>query len=67
MEIGLEDRMGEITAIKQNIEKKWKIKNEDSLRDLWDNSKLAKIHIIWLTERERTWENVWRDNSWKLP
>ena len=34
----LEDRMVETTAAKQNIEKIMK-KNEDSLRDLWDNSK----------------------------
>ena len=34
----LEDRMVEITTIKQNIEKRMKI-NEDSLRDLWDNIK----------------------------
>ena len=34
----LEDRMVEITAIKQNIDKRMK-RNEDSLRDLWDNIK----------------------------
>ena len=32
----LEDRMVEITATGQNIEKRMK-RNEDSLRDLWDN------------------------------
>ena len=32
----LKDRMVEITAIEQNKEKRKK-KNEDSLRDLWDN------------------------------
>ena len=34
----LEERMVEITATEQNIEKRMK-KNEDSLRDLWDNIK----------------------------
>ena len=32
----LEDRIVEITAAEQNIEKRMK-RNEDSLRDLWDN------------------------------
>ena len=32
----LEDRMVEITAMEQNKEKRMK-RNEDSLRDLWDN------------------------------
>ena len=47
----LEDRMVEITAIKQNIEKRMK-RNEDSLRDLWDNIKRINIHIIAVIERE---------------
>ena len=34
----LEDRMVEITAVEQNKEKRMK-RNEDSLRDLWDNIK----------------------------
>ena len=37
--------MVEVTAIKQNIEKRMK-RNEDSLRDLWDNIKCTNIHII---------------------
>ena len=49
--------MGEINATKQNIEKRMK-KNEDSLRDLWDNFKNTNIHIIGGPrrgrERERT-------------
>jgi len=49
----LEDRMVEITAAKQNIEKrmkKTKNKNEDSLRDLWNNIKHTNIHIIGVPE-----------------
>ena len=41
----LENRMVEITASEQNIEK-----NEDSLRDLWDNIKHTNIHIIGIRE-----------------
>ena len=37
--------MVEITASEQNIEK-----NEDSLRDLWDNVKHTNIHIIGILE-----------------
>ena len=47
----LEDRMVEITATEQNIEKRMK-RNEDSLRDLWDNIKYTNIHIIWDPEGE---------------
>ena len=47
----LEDRMVEITAVQQNIEKKeWK--NKDSLRDLWDNIKYINIHMIGVLEGE---------------
>ena len=41
----LEDRMVEFTAIEQNKEKRMK-RNEDSLRDLWENIKCTNIHII---------------------
>ena len=41
----LENRMVEITASEQNIEK-----NKDSLRDLWDNIKHTNIHIIGIPE-----------------
>ena len=47
----LEDRMVEITATEQNIEKRMK-RNEDSLRDLWDNIKRTNIHIIGVPGRE---------------
>ena len=36
--------MVEITTTEQNIEKRME-KNEDSLRDLWDNIKHINIHI----------------------
>ena len=53
----LEDRMVEIIATEQNIEKKMK-RNEDSLRDLWDNIKHTQ-HLHYRAprrkrERERT-------------
>ena len=47
----LEDRMVEFTAAGQNKEKRMK-RNEDSLRDLWDNSKHNNIHIIGVPEAE---------------
>ena len=39
----LEDRILEFTAVEQKKEKRMK-RNEDSLRDLWDNIKHTKIH-----------------------
>ena len=47
----LEDRMAEFTAVEQNKEKRMK-RNEDSLRDLWDNIKCNNIHIIGVPEGE---------------
>ena len=47
----LEDRMVEFTAVEQNKEKRMK-RNEDSLRDLWDNIKCNNIHIIRVPEGE---------------
>ena len=47
----LEDRMVEITATEQAIEKRMK-RNEDSLRDFWNNIKHMNICIIWVPERE---------------
>ena len=52
----LEDRMVEITAAEENKEKRMK-RNEDSLRDHWENIKHTKICIIQVSEgeeRERT-------------
>ena len=48
----LEDRMVEFTAVEQTKEKRMK-RNEDSLRDLWDNIKRNNIRIIGVTEEER--------------
>ena len=45
------ERLVEITAIKQNIEKRMK-RNEDSRRDFWDNIKCTNIHIIGVPEGE---------------
>ena len=47
----LEDRMVEISAVEQNKEKRMK-RNEDSLRDLWDNTKCNNIRIIGVPEGE---------------
>ena len=47
----LENRMVELTAAKQNIEKGMK-RNEDSLRDLWDNVKCTNICVIGAPEGE---------------
>jgi len=47
----LENRMVEITAAEQNIEKRMK-RNEDSLRDLCDSIKCTNIHIIGVPEGE---------------
>ena len=43
--------MVEITAAEQNTEKRMK-KNEDSLKDLWDNMKCTNILIIGVPEGE---------------
>ena len=43
--------MVEFTAPEQNKEKRIK-RNEDSLRDLWDNIKHSNIHIIGVPEGE---------------
>ena len=40
-----------ITAIEQNIEKRMK-RNEDSIRDLWDNIKHTNILILGVPERQ---------------
>ena len=44
--------MVEITSAEQNIEKRIK-RNEDSLRDLWDNIKHTNIRIVGVPEGEK--------------
>ena len=48
----LEERVMEITATEQNIEKRKK-RNEDSLRDPWDNGKHTNIHVIGVPKEKR--------------
>ena len=48
----LEERMVEFTAVEQNKQKKMK-RNEDSLRDLWDNIKHNNICIIGVPKEKR--------------
>ena len=47
----LEEKMVEITAGEQNKEKRMK-RIEDSLRDIWDNTKHTSIQIIGVPEDE---------------
>ena len=47
----LEDRKEEFTAAEQNKEKRMK-RNEDSLRDIWDNIKCNNIRIIGVSEEK---------------
>ena len=49
----LEERMVEISATEQYIEKRMK-RNEDSLRDFWDNIKGTNIHIIRIQEKRES-------------
>ena len=44
-------------------------RNEDSLRDLWNNLKHTNIPNMGpqKKKRESTQENIWRDNNWNLP
>ena len=48
----LEEKIVEITTAEQNEEKRMK-RIEDSLRDLWDNIKVANIWIIGVPEEEK--------------
>ena len=59
----LEDKMVEITATEQNIEKRMR-RNEDSLRDLWDNIKCTNIRITGVPEgeeREKGLEKIFEE------
>ena len=66
----LEDKMVEVNSEEQNKVKRMK-RTEDSLRDLWDNTKCTNFQIIGVPEeeekKERVWEKFWRDYSWKFP
>ena len=54
----LEDRMVEFTLMEQNKEKRMK-RNEDSLRDLWDNIKHSNYRGPKRRgEKERVLENI---------
>ena len=61
--------MMEITFEEQNKVKRMK-RMEDSLRDLWDNIKCTNSLIVGgprrRREKERVWENFWRDYSWNF-
>ena len=50
--MGAEDRMVEINETKRKKEKKIIKRNEDNLRDLWDNVKCPNIQIIGVPEEE---------------
>ena len=54
--------MVEITSEEQNKEKRMK-RNEDSLRDLWDNIKRTNIQIIGVPEeeKEKGYENIFEE------
>ena len=59
----------EIMDAEQKREKRLK-RNEESLRELWDNVKRTNIRIIGVPEgeeREKETKNIPRDNSRKLP
>ena len=47
----LEDKIVEITTAEKNKEKRMR-RNEDSLRDLWDNIKHTNIRTIGVPEKE---------------
>ena len=59
----LEDRMVEITAAEQNKEKRMK-RNEDSLRDLWDNIKhtnILSMEVLEGEDREKGSEKIYEE------
>ena len=66
----VEDRMVEINETERKKEKRIK-RNEDNLRDFWDNVKRPNIRIIGVLEEEGKKKglekNTLGDNSLKLP
>lgn len=65
----LEDRIVGITQSEQENKKRI-LKNEDSIRDLWDNITCPNIShyrdFRERRERERGRKNNWTNNFWKL-
>ena len=51
-------KLVEITAERQNIGGKKVKRNEDSLRDLWDNIKWTNICMIGVPRREKVPEKI---------
>ena len=69
----VEDRMVKINKAEKKKEKKRMIRNEDNLRDLWDNVKCPNIQIIEVPEEEdkkkgheKTLEEIIIDNFPKM-
>ena len=62
----VEDKLVEITEAEQKREKRLK-RNEDSLREFWDNVKHTNIHIKGYQKEEREWDrkNIQRGSSQK--
>ena len=60
----LEDRMVEFTAVQQNKERRMK-RNEDCLRDLWDNIKHTNIRILGVPEGEEREKGPQKKNGGK--
>uniref|UniRef100_A0A8W4F9R6 L1 transposable element RRM domain-containing protein n=1 Tax=Sus scrofa TaxID=9823 RepID=A0A8W4F9R6_PIG len=59
----MEDRLVEINNVEQKREKILK-RNEESLRELWDNVKCTNIHTIWVPEgeeREKGTEKLFKE------
>ena len=57
--------MIEITAMEQNEEKTKR--NEDSLRNFWDNIKYTNIPFLGSRRRrEKGTENIWTEYSWEV-
>ena len=59
----VEDRLVEITDVEQKREKRLK-RNEESLRELWDNLKCTNIRIIGVPEgeeREKGTEKLFKE------
>lgn len=65
----MEDRVLEIIPDEQ-IKEKQILKNEDILRELWDNIMYINTHIIGVQKREGRGKGIkyiWRNISWRYP